>query len=213
MDMSDTRFVAVRHGETAWNAQGRIQGHLDSPLNEEGLAQALLLGERLARERFDAIYCSDLGRVLQTIQPLLDRTGAAVIRHEHLRERHLGVFQGLTTEECREKFPGDYARFHARDPEHAVPQGESIREVYARVSSFFVEAAARHRGRSLLIVTHGGILDALYRFVTGMPLDRRRDFPVYNASLNSVRKRGDQWLLETWGDISHLTRDASLDDF
>lgn len=211
--MTDTRFIVVRHGETAWNAAGRIQGHLDSPLNEEGLAQALLLGERLARERFDAIYCSDQGRVLQTIQPFVDRTQAQPVRTERLRERNLGVFQGLNSEECQKRYPQDYARFHGRDPEHVVPQGESIRQVYVRVSTLFSELAARHAGQQILAVTHGGILDALYRFVTDMPLERRRDFPIYNASLNIVRQRAGKWLLETWGDISHLTRDAALDDF
>lgn len=211
--MTDTRFIVVRHGETAWNAAGLIQGHLDSPLNEEGLAQAILLGERLARERFDAIYCSDQGRVLQTIQPLVDRTGMQPNRSERLRERNLGVFQGLDSRQCQQRYPQDYARFHGRDPDHVVPQGESIRQVYARVSGLFGELATRHAGQQLLVVTHGGILDSLYRFVTGMALDRRRDFPIYNASLNIVRERAGNWLLESWGDISHLTRDAALDDF
>lgn len=211
--MTDTRFIVVRHGETAWNAAGIIQGHLDSPLNEEGLAQAILLGERLARERFDAVYCSDQGRVLQTIQPFVDRTGLQPNRTERLRERNLGVFQGLDSQQCQQRYPQDYARFHGRDPEHVVPQGESIRQVYARVSAMFDELAARHAGQLLLVVTHGGILDALYRLVTGMALDRRRDFPIYNASLNIVCQRKGTWLLETWGDISHLTRDAALDDF
>jgi len=211
--MSSTRFVVVRHGETAWNAQGRIQGHLDSPLNEEGLAQALLVGERLAREPIDLIYCSDLGRVLQTVQPLVDRTGLEPRRQEALRERHLGVFQGFTGAECQARHPEDYARFHARDVDHVVPGGESIRQVYARVARFFDARAREHAGRMLAVVTHGGILDALYRHVTGTPLEKLRDFPVYNASLNWIRCEDGRWQLDAWGDISHLTRDAALDDF
>jgi len=211
--MSTTRFIVVRHGETAWNAQGRIQGHLDSPLNEEGLAQALLVGERLARERIDAIYCSDLGRVLQTVQPLVDRIGIEPIREARLRERHLGIFQGLTSTECQTRHPEDYARFHGRDVEHVVPGGESIRQVYARVAAFFDAKAGEHAGRCLAVVTHGGILDALYRHVTGTPLEKLRDFTVYNASLNWIAFENGRWQLEKWGDISHLTRDAALDDF
>jgi probable phosphoglycerate mutase len=209
----ETRFIVVRHGETAWNAQGRIQGHLDSPLNEEGLAQALMVGERLAREPIDALYCSDLGRVQQTVQPLVDRTGIQPRTTERLRERRLGVFQGLTSRECQARYPEDYMRFHARDVEHAVPGGESIREVNRRVSALFTELAAQHPGQLVVAVTHGGVLDALYRFVTGMPLERLRDFPIYNASLNWVRFSAGAWALERWGDISHLTRDAALDDF
>jgi probable phosphoglycerate mutase len=212
--MAPTRFIVVRHGETAWNAQGRIQGHLDSPLNEEGMAQALLVGERLGAEPFDEFYCSDLGRALQTAQPVADRTGRQPIALAQLRERALGVFQGLTSAECERAHPEDYRRFHARDPEHAMPGGgESIRAVYERVSGVFEQLAGKHAGGRVLVVTHGGILDALYRHVTRMPLDQRRDFPIYNASLNWVRREAEGWVLERWGDISHLTRDAALDDF
>jgi probable phosphoglycerate mutase len=211
--MSTTRFIVVRHGETAWNAEGRIQGHLDSPLNEEGLAQALLVCERLARERIDTIYCSDLGRVLQTVQPLIDHIGMEPIREARLRERHLGIFQGLTSAECQARHPEDYARFHGRDVEHVVPGGESIRQVYARVAAFFDAKAREHAGHCLAVITHGGILDALYRHVTGTPLEKLRDFTVYNASLNWIRFENGHWQLDQWGDISHLTRDAALDDF
>ena len=211
--MPTTEFIVIRHGETAWNAQGRIQGHLDSPLNDEGLAQALMVGERMAHERFDALYSSDLGRALQTVQPIADRTGHPVMRNPRLRERHLGVFQGLTGAECERLHPAEYQRFHARDPEHQVPGGESIRQVSERVSGEFKRLAEQHQDAVVVVVTHGGILDALYRFASGVPLDRRRDFPIYNASLNFVRHSRGAWSVERWGDISHLTRDAALDDF
>ena len=211
--MHETRFIVVRHGETAWNAEGRIQGHLDSPLNEEGLAQALLVGERLAHERIEALYASDLGRVRQTVQPLLDRTAIALRLTERLRERNLGVFQGLTSRECQARFPEDYARFHGREVDHAVPGGESIRAINGRVATLFTDLVREHPGQLVVAVTHGGVLDALYRFVTGMPLERLRDFPIYNASLNWVRFSAGKWALDRWGDISHLTRDAALDDF
>jgi probable phosphoglycerate mutase len=211
--MAPTRFIVLRHGETAWNAQGRIQGHLDSPLNEEGMAQALLVAERLAAEPFDHFYSSDLGRALQTSQPLADRTGRQPIPERQLRERGLGVFQGLTAAECQQAYPGDYRRFHGREPDHAMPDGESIRELNRRVSAVFEMLADRHAGGCVLAVTHGGVLDALYRHVTRMPLEQPRDFPVYNASINRVRREPGGWILESWGDISHLTRDAALDDF
>jgi probable phosphoglycerate mutase len=211
--MAPTRFIVVRHGETAWNAQGRIQGHLDSPLNEEGMAQALLLAERLAAEPFDHFYSSDLGRALQTAQPLADRTGKQPIAEGQLRERGLGVFQGLTAAQCQRAYPEDYRRFHGRDPDHAMPGGESIRELNRRVAALFEELANRHSGGCVVAVTHGGVLDALYRHVTRIALDRQRDFPVFNASVNRIRREDGGWVLESWGDISHLTRDAALDDF
>ncbi|PWT71381.1 MAG: histidine phosphatase family protein [Proteobacteria bacterium] len=208
-----TEFIVVRHGETAWNAEARIQGHLDSPLNEEGLAQALLVGDRLAQAPFSQLYCSDLGRALQTAQPIADRSHRRITREERLRERHLGVFQGLTGTECEHAYPSDYACFKSRDPDHVIPGGESIRMLQARARGIFTELAARHAGERLVVVTHGGVLDALYRFVTDTPLEKLRDFPIYNASINIVHHDGARWSLERWGDISHLTRDAALDDF
>ena len=211
--MSSTRFIVVRHGETAWNAQGRIQGHLDSPLNEEGLVQALLLGERLGAESFDRFYCSDLGRARQTAQPIADRTGKAPVTTAALRERNLGVFQGLSGAESEQAYPDEYHRFRQRDPDHAMPGGESIRELYQRVTTCFETLAAEHAGERIVVVTHGGVLDALHRHVKGIPLEHPRDFPTYNASLNWLRHEGGEWQIERWGDISHLTRDATLDDF
>jgi len=210
---STTEFIVVRHGETAWNAEGRIQGHLDSPLNEEGLAQALLVGDRLAREPFSHLYSSDLGRALQTVQPIADHSRRRVVTDVRLRERNLGVFQGLTGAECERRFPEHYARFRSRDPEHVIPGGESARQTYQRVSDVFTALAREHEGARLVVVTHGGVLDALYRFVHSMPLEQPRDFPVYNASMNTVRLTNGRWSIEGWGDISHLTRDAALDDF
>jgi 2,3-bisphosphoglycerate-dependent phosphoglycerate mutase len=211
--MSDTRFIVVRHGETAWNAQGRIQGHLDSPLNEEGLAQALLVGERLGHESFDALYSSDLGRALQTAQPIADRSSRPVIRDARLRERHLGLFQGLTGVECERTYPAEYALFKSREPDHGAPGGETVREIFQRVSNVFAHLAGEHPGQSVVVVTHGGVLDSLYRLVNGVPLEQMRDFPIFNASINTVRFDNGRWRLERWGDISHLTRDAALDDF
>lgn len=211
--MNKTEFIVVRHGETAWNAAGIIQGHLDSPLNEEGLAQAIMVGERLGRESFDAFYCSDLGRAQQTAQPLADRCARPPILTPALRERHLGVFQGLTGEQCAAQFPEDYRRFHERDPDHVVPRGESIRQVKQRASGFLMALATKHAGQRVVIVTHGGVLDVLHRFVRAMPLSQPRDFPVYNASVNRIAYADGVWSVLHWGDISHLTRDAALDDY
>ena len=160
--MHETRFIVVRHGETAWNAQGRIQGHLDSPLNEEGLAQALMVGERLVREPIDALYCSDLGRVQQTVQPLVDRTGIQPRTTERLRERRLGVFQGLTSRECQARYPEDYTRFHARDgsAEHLVIQklfgalaacGLFVQRTVVHCAPPLLAAALRSRSTAALI--------------------------------------------------------------
>ncbi len=211
--MSTTEFIVIRHGETAWNAQARIQGHLDSPLNEEGLAQALLVGERLGHETFSALYSSDLGRALQTVQPIADRPQHEVVPEPRLRESHTGVFQGLTGAQCEREYPQDYGRFKSRDPDHVLPGGESVRQLFQRVCGIFTDLAQAHPDQRVVVITHGGVLDALHRFANGIALERPRDFPIYNASLNFIVCQDARWSVQRWGDISHLTRDATLDDF
>ena len=211
--MSKTEFIVIRHGETAWNAQSRIQGHLDSPLNEEGLAQAVLVAERLAHEPFSSLYSSDLGRALQTAQPIADRSGHEIVREPRMRERHLGIFQGLTGAQCEAQYPQEYSKFKQRDPDYPVPGGESVRQLFERVGSIFTELASRHAGERVVVVTHGGVLDALHRFAAGIPLERPRDFPIFNASLNFICCEQQHWSVQRWCDIAHLTRDATLDEF
>src|SRR5258706_3803519 len=113
--MRSTRLCLVRHGETAWNAEGRVQGQLDIPLSPTGLAQAKAVASALAGESFDAIYSSDLVRVRQTAQPIAELLKKDVLLDERLRERHYGVFQGITYAEAKERFPGDYERFKSKD--------------------------------------------------------------------------------------------------
>src|SRR5262245_21363363 len=160
-----TEFIVVRHGETAWNAEGRIQGHLDSPLNEEGLGQAVLLADRLARQRFSRLYSSDLGRALQTAPPIADHSGRVVHADVRLRERNLGIFQGDSGAQCERRWPKHYANFRSRDPEHVIPAGESGRELYERVIDMFTVLTREHPGERLAVVTHGGEADALVRVV------------------------------------------------
>jgi len=204
-----TTVVLVRHGETAWNVEGRIQGHLDISLNPLGLAQAAAVGKRLAGERFDAIYSSDLQRAYSTALPAAG-DAARIVREPRLRERHLGVLQGLNGEEALERHPGAWSAFKSRDPEAALEGGESLGEFARRTVDFVEEARLRHAGGRALIVTHGGLLDAAYRHATGMPLSKPRDFPIYNASINVLSHDGRAWRVDAWGDVSHLPR--SLDD-
>ena len=103
--MRRTQLIVVRHGETEWNIAGIRQGHLDSRLTARGMAQAKALAQRLARERFTALYSSDLGRAVQTAMSVADLTGHEVVTDARLRERHLGIFQGLNADEILRRFP------------------------------------------------------------------------------------------------------------
>ena len=207
---ADTHLIAIRHGETEWNKEGRFQGHLNSALNKEGLAQAQALGERLTAERFDLLLSSDLGRALQTASAIAMRSGHEIVVEPRLRERRMGVFQGLTPGEVQARYPEEYARFSSRDPDYVIPEGESMRQLFERSVACFTELARRHAGLTLATVTHGGVLAMLYRHARAMPLDAPRDFPLHNTGVNRFRHRRGAWQLQSWGDIAHL--EHALDD-
>ncbi len=206
----DTYLLAIRHGETEWNSEGRFQGHLNSALNPEGLTQAGALGARLARNSFDLLISSDLGRALQTASAIAMRTGHEIMVEPRLRERNMGIFQGLTPAEVQSRYPDEYIRFKSNDPEYAIPGGESMRQLFERCVACFADLAERHAGMTLAAVTHGGVLAMLYRHATAMPLAAPRDFPLHNTGVNRFRRRMDAWELQHWGDIAHL--EHALDD-
>ena len=212
-----TRIVFIRHGETAWNRVKRIQGHIDIPLNETGTRQARQIAVRLASEvragrGVDAIYASDLMRARQTAEPTVAALGLPLDLHEGLRERAYGVFQGHDSDEIAAKFPDAYAVWQTRDPGFAPEGGESPRVFYHRVQHTVAQIAAGHPNGRIVCVTHGGVLDCVYRYARALALDAPRDYPLLNASLNSVEfdEAGRASIIE-WGDVSHL-EGASADD-
>ncbi len=205
-----TRLCIVRHGETAWNAEHRVQGQLDVPLNAIGQAQALAASKVLGKEKFDAIYSSDLSRARQTAQETARLFSMDIIEDKELRERHYGIFERLTYAEVKVRYPEDYARFEARDPEYAFRTGESLKDFSARSIRVISAIAERHKGQSVAVFTHGGVLDKLYRYITGLPLSAERDFGIPNAGLNRIEVTSSGWKILAWADISHL--DRALDD-
>jgi len=205
-----TRLCVVRHGETAWNAEHRVQGQLDVPLNEVGQAQAQAAAKALAREKFDAIYSSDLSRARQTAAPTAELFSMQVVLEKDLRERHYGIFERLTYAEVKVRYPEDYARFEARDPDYAFRTGESLKDFSVRSIAVISKIANRHKDRNILVFTHGGVLDKLYRHITGLPLSAPRDFGIPNAGLNRIELTPGGWQVRAWADVAHLGR--ALDD-
>lgn len=210
--MKVTRFILIRHGETTWNREGRIQGHLDSPLNQEGIAQAQALAERLCDESFDALFSSDLGRAWHTAQYVARRTGHAVSTDPRLRERHYGVFQGMTRGQAQHIHPEDYTRYCDEGADYVIPGGESAGRCFAHNRECLEEIGERHRGATVVVVAHGGVLDGFYRHVMGLPRAGPRAFTILNASLNWFSYQNGEWRLERWGEVAHLNIDESLDD-
>ncbi|MDJ0782300.1 MAG: histidine phosphatase family protein [Desulfosarcinaceae bacterium] len=203
-----TTLMFIRHGETEWNRALRFQGHGDSPLTKTGRAQARALADRLADAPIDLLISSDLGRTCETASFIAATTGLAPTTDARLRERHYGPFEGLTIPEIEARHPEAYARFRTDDPDYVLPGGESHRQHYRRNIDFFQTHLQAHAGTTAALVAHGGVLDSLFRFLAQLPLDQPRCFLVPNTSLTIV-KHGifygtSRWVMETWGDVSHL---------
>lgn len=199
-----TQLILIRHGETHWNTEHRMQGQRDSPLTEHGLWQAQRLGERLQSVSFTALYSSDLPRAHLTAQCIAEATGHAIVTDQRLRERHFGVFEGLTGAQMKQRDPVAYARFISRDPNYAVPGGESPAAFMMRARSALEGIAARHDGGTVAIVTHGLVLECAHRAASGQALGAQRLVPLVNGSLNWFVCRRGQWSAGRWGDADHL---------
>jgi len=210
-----TRIILIRHGETAWNAIRRLQGHIDIPLSEVGQRQAVALGRALASEKIDAIVSSDLGRALQTAEAVAVHHQLPLQTDPALRERAYGAFEGLLYTEIAERYPVEFAEWQARDVDSIMPHGdrfaESFHQFYDRCISAINRLAAEWEGKTLTVVAHGGVLECAYRAAMGISLDSPRDFQVKNASINRFTFEATKLTLEQWGDISHLQA-ATLDD-
>ena len=197
-------LILIRHGETLWNQEHRMQGHADSPLTPVGVTQARQLASRLAQIQFAALYSSDLGRALETARSVAQATGHEVVVDARLRERNFGVFEGLTGAEMHERYPEVFTQFKTRDPGFAVPGGESALEFRDRALGCLQEIAQRHLGEIAVVVTHGLVLDMVYRSAYRIALDEKRDFELVNAGINRCRFNRDVWQVDVWGDGSHL---------
>ena len=202
-----TEILLIRHGETLWNQQGRMQGQNDSPLTALGMNQARLLGRRLKDVSFAALYSSDLGRAHQTARCIADMTGHEVVADAGLRERNFGVFEGLMHTEIKLRYPEEYVRFATRDPDYAMPGGESTARFRDRCVACLESIALRHPAKTLVVVTHGLVLDMLYRTACRMALDRARGFPLLNCSVNTFRYGHEGWQAVSVCDVSHLASD------
>lgn len=203
-----TRIVAVRHGETAWNADTRIQGQRDIGLNDRGRRQAARLAQALASERLDAVYASDLARAFDTARAVADAQGLVVWADAALRERAFGRFEGLTWREIEERHPDESRRWREREAGFAPGGGERLADFAARAVDAVAAIAARHRGQHIAIVSHGGVLDALYRAAARIALDAPRTWQLGNASINRLLHGEHGFALVGWNDDAHLDETA-----
>lgn len=210
-----TEILLIRHGETDWNAERRLQGHLDIALNAQGERQAAALGQALLQEPLDAIYASDLQRARQTAQAIAAPRGMTVRLDPGLRERCYGAFEGLRYADIGAAYPEAYAAWQAREIDARYPPGvniaETLREFFVRAVGAVTRLASEGRYRKIAIVSHGGVLECAYRAATGTGLLQARDFDVLNASVNRLHWDGNALRISAWGDVAHLA-DATLDE-
>ncbi len=207
-----TQILLIRHGETAWNAVRRLQGHLDIPLSAEGRRQAKALASALQAEKLDAIISSDLQRAVQTAGEVARLQGLSTRLDPQLRERCFGDFEGKLYSELPEIYPEAYAQWRLRDPDFHFPakpdeptnRGESIREFHQRVVQSLRHYAQQFEGKTIAIVAHGGVLECAYRQAMQLPLNAERSVTIYNASINRFHMQDNLLSLINWGERAHL---------
>lgn len=206
-----TRIIAIRHGETTWNVDTRIQGHLNIPLNDTGRRQAARMAQALSDEPITAVYASDLARAWETAHYLGRALSVPVTREEGLRERGFGEFEGKTYAEIEALLPEQSLRWRKRDPEFAPPGGESLLALRHRVVAAAERLAARHPGELIALVGHGGVMDVLYRAATRLEIQAPRTWTLGNAAINRLLWSPEGFTLVGWADTQHLD-DDTLDD-
>jgi probable phosphoglycerate mutase len=209
--MSTTKLCLIRHGETTWNAERRLQGHTDIPLNAKGVLQARQMAQALKNTKrlFDVLYTSDLKRAADTANAIVELFGLEARVDVALRERHFGALQGLSIQEAPLLQPAIWQAHIARDLDHELEGGESIQQFALRVQTVLDKIQEQHSGKTVLLVSHGGTLDMMYRIASRQALSTERVASVPNASLNWItHQQGEGWSIKQWADTRHLEGSA-----
>lgn len=204
--MQATQVIFIRHGEAVWNTEGRIMGQKNSPLTAKGEQQALAIGERLKTYPIKALYSSDLGRTMQTAQAIANACQLTVVPEKGLREIHMGDWQGLTRPEIAKQYPDQWQAYQGPDQYHyQTPNGESHSQKSQRTVETLNRLTNQHLGETIVMVSHAGIIRAVFEYVLNLPPVNRDRFERNNATFNLFTKKDGQWSLVVWGDQSHLS--------
>jgi broad specificity phosphatase PhoE len=196
--------VLIRHGQSTWNRDHRIQGQLDPPLSDEGRRQAEMVGRRLAGRAFAALYASDLKRAFETAEVIGSAVGLNADPERSLREIFLGDWEGLRTEEIAERFPEAWARWVEEPDWDVVPGGEGAEMFDARIGAALDDIFRRHPLGDVLVVTHGGVIQVALHRIVGRPSRGLFPFKIQNASISVIEKRNGRMVIAGVNDIGHL---------
>jgi probable phosphoglycerate mutase len=203
--MKETEIILIRHGETDWNSQQRMQGHSNSDLSEVGRGQIQALGELMKNVSFDHIYSSDSLRARQTAEAITQYSGHALQFDQRIREKNLGVFEGLTSTEAKERHPEIYRLFKTAGANYVIDEGESTQQLLERALEFIEEIRLRHPQERVVMVTHGGVVRVLMKHALGLSIDAPTRFIIKNTGIFGLIWN-ENWLVTQMGGVSHLEK-------
>jgi broad specificity phosphatase PhoE len=204
MSAAERSLYIVRHGTTDWNESGRIQGHMDIPLNKTGRAQARLASRRLAPLGATALYSSDLLRAYETAQIIGQGLGLGVVPNPDLREINFGVWQGLSSPQIRERDPEVYAARRANPYDVAPAGAETWRQFYDRAVQAIQEVLAMTEAQRLIVVTHSGVCTVAGLRALGFDCTGQRTFASHNCGIHTIAVHGETWRVVALNDVTHL---------
>ena len=201
--MKKTEIILIRHGETVWNSQQRMQGHSNSDLSSVGQAQIQALGQWMKIVPFDHIYSSDSLRAKQTAEAITQFSGHELKIDLRLREKNLGVFEGLTSEEARERHPEVFRLFKTAGSKYVIDEGESTQQLQDRALEIVDEIRIKHPEERVLLVTHGGFIRVVMKHSLGLSLETPTLFLIRNTGVFRLVWE-DKWIVSQMGGVSHL---------
>tara|TARA_B100001996_G_scaffold365778_1_gene335943 strand:- start:1318 stop:1929 length:612 start_codon:yes stop_codon:yes gene_type:complete len=203
--MKETEIILIRHGETEWNSQKRMQGHSNSDLSEVGRGQIQALGELMKNVSFDHIYSSDSLRARQTAEAITQYSGHTLQFDQRIREKNLGVFEGLTSTEAKERHPEIYRLFKTAGANYVIDEGESTQQLLERALEFIEEIRLRHPQERVVMVTHGGVVRVLMKHALGLSIDSPTRFIIKNTGIFGLIWN-ENWLVTQMGGVYHLEK-------
>jgi broad specificity phosphatase PhoE len=212
-----TRLYLIRHGQSAGNAEGRFGGHGPTPLSDLGRDQAEKTAQALAKEGIDVIYSSDLLRAVQTAEPLANMLGLPIHQSSSFRERHVGVLEGLTFDESKERYPNDYYALINRSVNHVITEGESYRHLLRRITGELRNILRNHNRQRIAIYSHTGAICFLTLHLMGAIHRGTNTTPwliTSNCGINRFEFRGPRNMrILAINDTRHLVATTGEDAF